>query len=295
MKRFAALLLLSACGAPQSTPATTASPAPSASAASAAPATSAASAAPAASAVTPAPAASAAGAAPATVDVPPAIQAIVNAPDRSETDRKLDLGRHPGELLAFAGIAPGMKVAEIFAGTGYTTELLARAVGPTGKVYGQNTKLVLEKFAAKPWGERLAKPALKNVVRVDRDFDAPLPPDAKNLDAVFSVLVYHDVVWIGADRDKMNRAVFDALKPGGEYVIVDHSAKDGSGVADAKTLHRIDERSVIDEVSKAGFHLAGEASFLRNPDDKRDWNDSPMVASDRRGKSDRFVLKFVKP
>jgi predicted methyltransferase len=141
----------------------------------------------------------------------------------------------------------------------------------------------------------LAKPALKNVVRVDREFEDPLPADAKNLDAVFVVLFYHDTVWMGADRDKMNRAVFAALKPGGRYIVVDHSAKDGSGVNDVKSLHRIEERVVVDEVTRAGFHLAAVGDFLRNPSDMRDWNDSPMAVADRRGKSDRFVLKFDEP
>jgi predicted methyltransferase len=225
----------------------------------------------------------------------PAVQAVVDASDRSPQDRELDAGRHPGELLAFAGITPGMRVADLAAGLGYTTEILARAVGPMGVVYSQNNKLVVTRFADKPWSERLAKPVLKNVVRVEREFDAPLPPEANNLDAVFVVLFYHDAVWMGADRDKMNRAVFDALKPGGEYIVVDHSAKSGSGLGDVKTLHRIDEQAVLSEVSRAGFRLAGSADFLRNPSDARDWNDSPMVAADRRGKSDRFVLKFVKP
>jgi predicted methyltransferase len=229
-----------------------------------------------------------------SVDVPPSIRAVVDAPDRSNKDREIDAGRHPGELLAFASVSPGMRVAEIGAGAGYTTELLARAVGPTGTVYSENTKFLVDHFAAKPWGERLAKPALKNVVRVVRDVDDPLPADAKGLDAVFVVLVYHDMVWMGADRDKLNRAVFAALKPGGELVVVDHSAKDGTGLSDVKTLHRIDEHAVIEEVERAGFHLAAEADFLRNPSDARDWNDSPKAAAERRGKSDRFVLKFVK-
>jgi predicted methyltransferase len=231
----------------------------------------------------------------ATVEVPPATRAVVGAPDRTDKDRELDTGRRPGELLAFAGITPGMHVAEIGAGLGYTSELLARAVGPNGVVYSENNKFVVERFADKPWSERLAKPVLKNVVRVDREFDDPLPPEAKNLDAVFVVLFYHDTVWMGADRDKMNRAVLAALKPGGEYIVVDHSAKEGTGTNDVKTLHRIDERAVIDEVTRAGFQLATVGDFLRNPGDTRDWNDSPTAAADRRGKSDRFVLRFVKP
>jgi predicted methyltransferase len=222
------------------------------------------------------------------------MQAIVDAPDRNEADKKLDAGRHPGELLAFLELKPTMRIAELGAGGGYTTELLARAVGAKGKVWGQNNAAILQ-FADKRWAERLAHPSMKNVARVDREFDAPLPPEAKNLDAVVSVLIYHDIVGMGVDREKMNKAVFDALKHGGEYVIVDHSASPGHGTADVKTLHRISELSVIHEVERAGFHHVSSADFLRNPADERDWSDSPPDAGDRRGTSDRFVLKFVKP
>jgi predicted methyltransferase len=295
------MLLAAGCGGAQTSPAAPTSAAPQVASATASPPSAAA---PSGTAIA-APSAAPPPAAPpatsssawthvASVDVPPSIRAIVDARDRSDPDREIDAGRHPGELLAFAAVAPGMRVAEIVAGGGYTTELLARAVGPTGTVYSENTKFIVDHFAAKPWGERLAKPALKNVVRVVRDLDDPLPPDAKGLDAVFVVLVYHDAVWMGADRDKLNRAVFAALKPGGELVVVDHSAKDGTGLSDVKTLHRIDEHAVIEEVERAGFHLAAEADFLRNPSDARDWNDSPKAAAERRGKSDRFVLKFVK-
>jgi len=228
-------------------------------------------------------------------DIPAAIRAAVDAPDRSDADKALDAGRHPAEMLAFFGIAPGMKVAEIASGGGYTTELLARTVGPSGTVYGQNSKWILERFAEKPWSERLAKPIMKNVKRVDRDFDDPLPPDAKDLDAVVDVLFYHDTFWLKVDRDKMNKAVFAALKPGGVYGIVDHSGRAGTGSSEVQSLHRIEEKTVIDEMTRAGFKLAATADFLRNADDKRDWNDSPMAAGDKRGKSDRFVLKFVKP
>ena len=230
-----------------------------------------------------------------TVVVPPAIRAVVDAPDRSDADRRLDAGRHPAEVLAFFDVRSGMRVAELGAGGGYTTELLARTVGASGVVFGQNTPFVLKRFAEQPWSTRLATPAMRNVVRVDREFDDPLPPEAHDLDAVVIVLFYHDTVWLGADRDKMNRAVFQALRPGGVYAIVDHSARAGSGTADVQTLHRIDEQVVRKEVMAAGFDLVAEASFLRNPADARDWNDSPTAAAERRGTSDRFVLKFVKP
>jgi predicted methyltransferase len=228
------------------------------------------------------------------LSVPPEVAAIVAAPDRTDADRQLDAGRHPGELLAFLGLAPGMHVAEIVAGAGYTTELLARAVAPKGKVWAENPAGFL-KFVGAPYKERLARPALKDVVRADRPIDSPLPPEARNLDAVVSVLVYHDTVWLGVDRDKMNKAVFDALKKGGEYVVVDHSAAPGHGIDDVKTFHRIEEEAVTREVLRAGFQAAGSANFLRNPDDGRDWNDAPNAAADRRGTSDRFVLKFVRP
>ncbi|MBX3024233.1 class I SAM-dependent methyltransferase [bacterium] len=223
------------------------------------------------------------------------MQAVVDAPDRSAADRALDGGRHPAETLAFFGIGPGMRVAEIGAGGGYTSELLARTVGPTGVVYAQNSPFVLKRFAEQPLSARLATPPMKNVVRVDSEWDDPLPPQARNLDAVLIVLFYHDTVWQGADRAKMNRAIFDALRPGGVYGIIDHSARPGTGTADVQTMHRIDEPVVVQEVTAAGFQFVADAAFLRNPADPRDWNDSPTAAAERRGTSDRFVLKFVKP
>jgi predicted methyltransferase len=154
---------------------------------------------------------------------------------------------------------------------------------------------VLERFAAKPWAERLQRRAMRNVVRVDREFDDPFPAEARDLDAVYIVLFYHDTVWMGADRDRMNHAVWNALRPGGFYFVIDHAARPGSGTADAKTLHRIDEAFVIAEVERAGFKLHAIGDFLRNPADKRDWNASPSAAGARRGTSDRFALQFVKP
>jgi predicted methyltransferase len=227
--------------------------------------------------------------------VTPFVRNVVQDADRMEADQALDAGRHPDELLAFLEVAPGLRMGEIGAGGGYTTELVARAVGERGRVFAENNRLVLERFAAKPWGDRLQRPAMRNVVRVDREFDEPFPPEARDLDGVYIILFYHDTVWMGANRDRMNKAVFDALRPGGLYVIVDHAARAGSGTADAQTLHRIDEAFVIAEVQRAGFKLQAVGDFLRNPADKHDWNASPRTAGERRGTSDRFALQFVKP
>lgn len=230
-----------------------------------------------------------------SADVPEAVRAAVTAEDRSPKDRALDAGRKPAEVLAFFKIAPGQKVGELFAAGGYTTELVARIVGDSGKVYGQNSTELLDKFGRGPIVDRFAKPVMHNAVMVEQPADAPFPPEAKNLDAVICVLNYHDFVWLKTDRVKLNKAVFAALKPGGVYGIVDHSAVKGSGLKDVETLHRIDEEAVKKEILKAGFKLDGESDVLRNAEDTRDWNDSPRAAADKRGTSDRFTLRFVKP
>lgn len=223
------------------------------------------------------------------------VNAVVTAADRSPEDRALDAGRKPVELLAFLGIQSGWRIADLGAGGGYTTELLKRAVGSEGVVYGQNSKKMLEMFLEKPWSARLAKPVMNGVVRLDRDFDDPFPDGLRPLDAVTMVLFYHDTVWLGVNREAMNKAVFAALKPGGVFVIVDHSARPEDGAKVTDTFHRIAEDVVKSEVLAAGFVLDGHADFLRNRDDTRDWNDSPRAAGERRGTSDRFVLRFRKP
>lgn len=229
-------------------------------------------------------------------DVPDEIKKAVTAADRADADKAKDWSRKPGEMAAFFKLAAGQKVGELFAGGGYTTEIEARVVGDTGKVWAQNTTEILEKFARKPLTERLAKPINKNVVLVEKPMDAPLPDDAKDLDAVLCVINYHDAVWMKVDRAKMNKAVFDALKPGGVYGIIDASAVAGHGDKDAESLHRIDEDLVKKEVTEAGFKLDASSDMFRNPDDKRDWNSSPSSAApDKKGTEDRFTLRFVKP
>jgi predicted methyltransferase len=226
---------------------------------------------------------------------PPDYQALVDASDRTPEDRALDPGRKPVAFLTFLEVAPGMRVADLGAGIGYTTELLARAIGPKGVVYAQNSPGLIQRMGPQPLVDRLGKWVNKSVKRVDREFDDPLPPDAIGLDLVVMNAFYHDTVWLQVDRDRMNRAVFAALRPGGRFIVVDSSAKPGSGVQDAQTLHRIDEQVVRDEVPRAGFKLAAEGDFLRNPGDARDWNASPRAAGDKRGTGDRFALAFVKP
>jgi predicted methyltransferase len=228
-------------------------------------------------------------------DVPEAISAAVTAADRDDKDRALDAGRKPAEVLAFFGVAPGQRIGELFSGGGYTTEIIARIVGDGGKVYAQNTKDILDRFARAPLTARLDKPVMKNTVMVEQPTETPFPPDAKNLDAVICILNYHDLVWQKVDRAKMNKAVFAALKPGGVYAIVDHSAAKGSGLRDVESIHRIDEDAVKKEILAAGFKLDAESDLLRNPEDPRDWNASPRAAADKRGTSDRFTLRFVKP
>jgi predicted methyltransferase len=225
----------------------------------------------------------------------PHIRAAVDAVERDEQDKALDGGRHPAALLDFCGVPPGGKVAEIAAGGGYTAELAARAVGPSGKVYGVNNKFLLEKFAEQPWAARLAKPVNKNIVRVDREFDDPLPPEARDLDVVIDNLFYHDTFWLKVDRSKMNKGILAALKPGGVYCVIDHSGRAGTGSGEVQTLHRVEEKIVREEIESAGFKLAAESSVWRNPADTRDWNAAPFAAKDKRGKSDRFALKYVKP
>jgi predicted methyltransferase len=230
----------------------------------------------------------------APITASPAAHAVVDAPDRSPEDRQIDVGRRPAELLTFLRVTRGMRVGELMVGAGYTAELLARAVGPTGVVYAENPRVILQS-SGELWASRLSKPAAKNIVRVDRELDDPFPAEARDLDLVVINLVYHDTVWLGIDRGKMNAAVFAALKKGGRYAVIDHSARPGAGIADVQTLHRIDETLLRDEVRRAGFVFEDGDSFLRNPSDMRDWNDSPAAAPERRGTSDRFALLFAKP
>lgn len=212
--------------------------------------------------------------------------------DRSAQDLARDADRKPGRVLNFFGIKRGMHVADLMAGDGYFTEILSRGVGEHGKVYCQNTSIPLKVFADKPLTERLARPGLENVVRLDREFDdVGLPA---GLDAAILIRFYHDFGWQEVDRKAFNEMVFAQLKPGGSFGVLDHIAADGKGITQGKSLHRVEPSLVRAEIEAAGFVLEAESFLLRNPDDTHDWN----IFSDdakRRDKTDRFIYLFRKP
>ena len=229
-----------------------------------------------------------------TIDAKRAAE-IVAAPDRTDRDRETDKQRKPVDLLVFIGVAPDMHVADLGAGGGYSSELMARAVGPKGVVIAQDSPHWDDPGLTKAWTARLARPALANTKHVMRGWEDPIPPETRDLDVVTFVAAYHDVVAEKDDENKLNAAVFAALKPGGVYVVIDNSAKAGSGKTACEPLHRIDEQVVRDEVQHAGFKLVAEGTFMRNTADPRDWNADPGGKDPRVHTQDLFVLKFVKP
>lgn len=244
------------------------------------------------------------------------IAAIVASPDRTAADRTADARRKPADVLAFIGVRPGSIALDVSAGGGYTTELVARAVGPNGRVYGQfppprpanargpavpedgappppATNAPPRPTAAALLAARAARvQASGNIVPVQRPFEDPVPPEMAQggLDLVTLMFNYHDLGHLGVDRARMNRAVFAALKPGGVYVISDHSGRPGTGISESGTLHRIEEEFLKREVEAAGFKLAAVGNFMRNPADPRD-KIAPVPPMSR----DDFFLKFVKP
>jgi predicted methyltransferase len=219
----------------------------------------------------------------------PNYAALTAAPDRSDADRQADKRRDPVPLLAFAGVRPGMKVLDMAAGGGYSTELMARAVAPNGIVYAQNPADLGDKPKA-AFEARLQTPAMKDVVADIRPFDDPIPPDAHDLDLITFLFYYHDTSYMNVDRAAMDRKMFAALKPGGYLVIADHSALPGQGISVNKTLHRIEESTLRQEVEAAGFKVVGEGNFWRNPADTHDFPSyKPNMPVDN------FVLKFQKP
>jgi len=225
----------------------------------------------------------------------PAIQAAVDSQDRPPKDRSRDDNRHYAEILEFFGVRPGMTILELFGASGNTAEVLARAVGPTGKVYMQNPDFFYERFGRKATDERLANNRLPNVVRLDKPLNE-MGLEPNSLDGATAFMVLHDFFWLSQDVPGVLKDVHQALKPGGWFGVVDHSAPAGTGADDAKDRdkgpHRIDEAYVKKIFAEAGFVLEASNDVLRNPADDRT---KPFFDESFRGKStDRFVLRFRK-
>jgi predicted methyltransferase len=223
----------------------------------------------------------------------PDAAAIVADPSRPEADRALDASRHPAELLAFLKIRPGDTVADIWPGD-YWDRLFAEAVGPTGKVYAAHLADADEaEHHTTPAAGSMPLPDHPNVtVAVTRANSFSLPSKA---DVIWFRQNYHDLYdkFMGpADVPAFNKAVYQALKPGGRFVIIDHSAPDGSKLASTETTHRIDAAVVKADMAAAGFKFVGESDALRNPaDDRTKLVFDPSV----RGKTDQFVYVFQRP
>ncbi len=219
-----------------------------------------------------------------------AAQAVVAAADRSPADRKTDERRKPAELLTFSGVKPGMRVLDIGAGGGYGAELLARAVGPNGKVWGQNSQEMIDKFVKTAFDDRAAAFKGTKLQKFVSPFDDPVPPEAAPLDLVTIHLIYHDIAYLPVDRPKMLFRLYAALRSGGVVVITDHAAKVGEGISVAKSLHRIEEATVIQEMAAAGFRLVASADAWRNPQDPR----TEVFFNMKTMHTDQFALRFVK-
>ena len=224
----------------------------------------------------------------ASAAVPPA--AIAADPGRPAADVERDAARHPAEMLAFAGIKPGSKVSDFIPGSGYFSRIFAKAVGPEGHVYGFVPKAAENVENLGPDARAVAA-AYPNFTAQITPLDAPGFPE--KLDVVWTAQNYHDFHNFGAKAPAMfNKAAFDALKPGGVYVVVDHADVAGSGAKDTNTLHRIDPALVKQEVTAAGFVFDGESKVLANPADP---HDKVVFDPSIRGHTDQFAFRFKKP
>jgi len=213
--------------------------------------------------------------------------------ERPKQDILRDIGSKGEQVIQLAKIQPGMQVLDLLGGGGYYSELLNNQVGKTGKVYLHNNQAYVG-FVNKQLKARLAKKRLNNVVDHRAELDnLNLAPNS--LDAVFFILGYHDMYhqadgW-KIDKDKLLKQITTVLKKGGKFIVVDHSAEDGTGIEHAQHLHRIDKDYVSKEVMSLGFSLLIDSPLLTNNQDDR--HQTPFIPNLRR-KTDRFVLVFSK-
>jgi len=224
-------------------------------------------------------------------------QDAVAAKTRSDKDRERDQRDKPAEVLAFAGFKAGQRIADVFGGGGYNAELISHVVGPKGEVVIVDNP-GYAKFGAKALDARLKDNRLPNVKHVVEPAD-DLKLGKETLDGAICVMSYHDLYWVDEkegwskiDAGKFLDQVAAALKPGAALVVVDHSAKEGTGSAAAQDLHRIDEAFAKKDITAHGLVFDGSLDVLRNPsDDRTKLVFDPSI----RGKTDRFVHRYRKP
>ena len=228
-------------------------------------------------------------------DIPAAVSAAVADSARPAADTARDANRKPAETLAFADIKAGSQVAELMPGGGYYTRLLSMLAGPDGHVYvlappprpdGSNPAAAANAIAA---DAHYGNVTVQSLSYTDRALGLSQP-----MDVVWTSDNYHDIHnnLDSAGMQTFNARVFEALKPGGMYIVLDHAAAAGHGADDTRTMHRIDPETVKAEVTAAGFKLVGSSDALRNADDP---HTVPIFDASIRGKTDQFILKFVKP
>lgn len=217
--------------------------------------------------------------------------AIASA-SRTEADRALDAGRMPEEVLRFSAVEPGDTIADFMAGGGYYSALLAELTGKKGMVYAINP---VRFHPAKEWEGRLAVHGNIRPMAVDPRAMVLAPG---SVDMIFAHLTFHDLYWESEqyafprlDVDAMLANWFAAVKPGGEVIIVDHVGPTGDPREVTDKLHRIAPATVEQAMQAAGFELAGQSDVLRRSDDDLSKN---VFDEAVRGKTDRFVLKFIK-
>jgi predicted methyltransferase len=229
---------------------------------------------------------------------PPAIAAAIADPGRPAKDVAQDVSRKPAEIVEFARVKPGETVMDIWPGGGYWSRIFAKVVGPNGKVYSYVPAEITD-FKNKPLDvakAMAAEPGRGNIEVVSDPLASPPPANMENtVDVAFTFENYHDTYdpfMKGADVAAFNRAVFKLLKHGGYYVVVDHAAPAGSGLAHTNDTHRIDPAMARSEIEKAGFVFDGESKVLANPDDPKT---ALVFDPSIRGKTDRFAYRFRKP
>lgn len=227
--------------------------------------------------------------------IPAYIGAAIADSARPLDDKAQDVNRRPAEVLAFTGIKPGDRVVDLLPGAGYYTRIFSKIVGAKGRVYALQ---LVEMDKAAPMGLQSLKtfagtPAYPNVRILVQASAAIAPPEG--VDMIWTSQNYHDLHdhFMGSpDMARFDKAVFDALKPGGIFVVLDHAATDDSGFSATDTLHRIDPAAVKAEVTAAGLEFVGESKALSNP---ADGHTLSIYDKSIRGKTDKFVYMFRKP